>query len=302
MGPKNRGLGMGLDALLGNSAAARSKQQVQEAPTQVASTTPKTEQDGALTKLSVRALQPGKYQPRKDMSQEALDELTQSIQRQGIIQPIVVREIAPLKYEIIAGERRWRAARQAGLEQVPCVIRQVEDDSAVAIALIENIQREDLNAMEEAVALQRLLTEFELTQQQVAEVVGKSRSTVTNLLRLNSLDDSVKRMLEHGDIEMGHARALLALDNDAQLSAARTVAQKGLNVRETEQLVKKLQNPAPEKPAKEPTPWAELPQQRLNQRFGKTARVQPGKNGKGKLVIDFQNPEDLERLLNELGA
>ncbi|MCD8476271.1 MAG: ParB/RepB/Spo0J family partition protein [Shewanella fodinae] len=188
-------------------------------------------------------LKPGKYQPRKDMSPEALEELAESIRAQGVIQPIVVRKTTDGVYEIIAGERRWRAAQLAQLDKVPCIVKQVPDESAVAIALIENIQREDLNAMEEAIALNRLIEEFELTHQQVADAVGKSRATVSNLLRLNALNPAVKVMLEHGDIDMGHARALLALEGDQQTSIARVVVAKELTVRETERLINKVLNP-----------------------------------------------------------
>ena len=195
-------------------------------------------------------LQSGKYQPRKDMSQDALEELANSIRAQGVIQPIVVRSIGENRFEIIAGERRWRASQLARLEVVPCLVKDVADEAAVAIALIENIQREDLNAIEEAVALQRLLTEFELTHQQVAEAVGKSRTTVTNLLRLNQLNEDVKRFVEHGDLDMGHARALLALSGQAQSELAKLVAQKGLTVRDTEAGAKALE---PAKPGLNPS-------------------------------------------------
>ena len=235
---KRRGLGRGLEALL----TPQIKSPILEGEKYNGETTVK---DGDLRKISTDKLSPGKYQPRKDMSDTALEELSLSIQSQGIIQPIVVRPLAEGEFEIIAGERRWRAAQLAQLTEVPCLIKDVPDESAVAIALIENIQREDLNAMEEAVALERLLTEFNLTHQEVAIAVGKSRATVTNLLRLNKLHDEVKTFLENGDIEMGHARALLALDSDLQAEAAGTVATKELTVRETEALIKKIKNPAP---------------------------------------------------------
>jgi ParB family chromosome partitioning protein len=213
MTPKKRGLGKGLDALLSTSTAARQKQVMSDQRTEQAMA---PTNQGELRKLPLEWLQSGKYQPRKDMSQDALEDLANSIRAQGVIQPIVVRSIGENRFEIIAGERRWRASQLARLEVVPCLVKDVPDEAAVAIALIENIQREDLNAIEEAVALQRLLTEFELTHQQVAEAVGKSRTTVTNLLRLNQLNDDVKRFVEHGDLDMGHARALLALSGQAQ--------------------------------------------------------------------------------------
>lgn len=241
MTPKKRGLGKGLDALLSTSTAARQKQVMSDQRTEQAMA---PTNQGELRKLPVEWLQSGKYQPRKDMSQDALEELANSIRAQGVIQPIVVRSIGENRFEIIAGERRWRASQLARLEVVPCLVKDVADEAAVAIALIENIQREDLNAIEEAVALQRLLTEFELTHQQVAEAVGKSRTTVTNLLRLNQLNEDVKRFVEHGDLDMGHARALLALSGQAQSELAKLVAQKGLTVRDTEKLVQKALEPA----------------------------------------------------------
>ena len=228
---KKRGLGKGLDALLSTSHAASNKLYSAE---EVAGVTAKTDD---LLMLHIDLMQPGKYQPRKDMSTEALEELAESIMAQGIIQPIVVRKVSASMYEIIAGERRWRAAQIAKLDKVPCIVKQVADEAAIAISLIENIQREDLNAMEEAIALERLMREFELTHQQIATAVGKSRATVSNLLRLNGLNEPVKRMLEYGDIDMGHARALLAIEGDEQTNIARLVAAKELTVRETERLV-----------------------------------------------------------------
>src|SRR5690554_7334494 len=198
MAVKKRGLGRGLDALLGQTG--------------VNATSNDGAQDQQLRELPVDLIQRGKYQPRRDMDPEALEELAQSIQAQGVMQPIVVRPIGDNRYEIIAGERRWRASQQAGLERIPAMVREVPDEAAIAMALIENIQREDLNPIEEAVALKRLQDEFGLTQQQVADAVGKSRTTVTNLLRLIALSEDVKTLLEHGDLEMGHARALLTLE------------------------------------------------------------------------------------------
>ena len=251
MTPKKRGLGKGLDALLSTSTAARQKQVMSDQRTEEAMA---PTNQGELRKLPVEWLQSGKYQPREDMSQDALEELANTIRAQGVIQPIVVRPLGEQSFEIIAGERRWRASQLARLEVVPCIVKDVPDEAAVAIALIENIQREDLNAIEEAVALQRLLTEFELTHQQVAEAVGKSRTTVTNLLRLNQLHDDVKRFVEHGDLDMGHARALLALSGQAQSELAKLVAQKGLTVRDTEKLVQKALEPAKARvePARDP--------------------------------------------------
>ena len=243
MSAKKRGLGRGLDALLSSSKPAPSVSKEQDTSNVTEAMQKAAANNSELQKLPIEFLHSGKYQPRKDMSEEALEELASSIRSQGIIQPIVVRPVAHNSFEIIAGERRWRAAQIAKLDTVPCIIKDVPDEAAVAIALIENIQREDLNAMEEAVALNRLLIEFELTHQQVADAVGKSRTTVTNLLRLNNLNSDVKILLEHGDIEMGHARCLLALEGEAQSDAARLAVAKALTVRETEKLVRSILEP-----------------------------------------------------------
>ena len=287
MSAKKRGLGRGLDALLSSSKPAPSANNQQQAtanPEQVSEVVAE-QSKGELQKLAIEFLQSGKYQPRKDMSEEALEELASSIRAQGIIQPIVVRQIGADKYEIIAGERRWRAAQLAKLDAVPCIIKDVPDEAAVAIALIENIQREDLNAMEEAIALNRLLNEFELTHQQVAEAVGKSRTTVTNLLRLNNLNEDVKILLEHGDIEMGHARCLLALEGEAQSDAARLAVAKALTVRETEKLVRSILEPAPKKEVQEKDPDVKQLEQKLAENLGTKVEINYNKKGKGKLVI-----------------
>ncbi|MBY6188756.1 ParB/RepB/Spo0J family partition protein [Marinobacter hydrocarbonoclasticus] len=293
MSPKKRGLGKGLDALLGGSQAVAQRQPSQETPAA------QTEREG-LSQLPVEVLRRGVYQPRRDMSDEALEELASSIKAQGVIQPIIVRQLAGDRYEIIAGERRWRAAQMAGLTTVPCLIKQVEDNAAVAIALIENIQREDLNAMEEAIALKRLADEFELTHAQVAEAVGKSRATVTNLLRLNSLNEDVKTLLEHGDLEMGHARALLALNGDAQTLAARQVASKELTVRETEKLVQKLLEPAPVATPAQPDPDIARLADQLTERLGAQVAINHGRKGKGKLVINYTDLDQLDGILIKL--
>lgn len=207
---KKRGLGRGLDALLSDASAVSASVHEQSHPEPFL-------KEGALKRLPVDCLRPGKYQPRRDIQPEALEELAASIRQQGIMQPVVVRALTGGHYEIIAGERRWRAAQLAGLEFIPALVRQAEDKDVIALALIENLQREDLNPLEEALALQRLQKEFELTQQQVADAVGKSRSSITNLLRLLQLHKDVQRMLEHGDLDMGHARALLSLPEIQQL-------------------------------------------------------------------------------------
>ena len=291
-------LGRGLDALLTPPVSATNSEEASvnsaEANDNIKST------DNELQKLPISKLVPGKYQPRRDMSDAALEELSLSIQSQGIIQPIVVRSVGNEQYEIIAGERRWRAAKIAQLNIVPCLIKNVPDESAVAIALIENIQREDLNAMEEAVALGRLLTEFDLTHQEVAIAVGKSRTTVSNLLRLNNLNEEVKTFLENGDIEMGHARALLALEGDIQTSAAQTVAAKELTVRETEGLIKKIQNPVAEKEQVEKAIETINMEQGLADKLGAKVAINHNKKGKGKLVINYANLAKLEEILAKI--
>jgi ParB family chromosome partitioning protein len=286
---KRRGLGRGLDALLTTVPKMTADD--------IGSTTEQSKSE--LQKLPVEQLQPGKYQPRKDMSPEALEDLASSIRSQGIIQPIVVRSIGENSYEIIAGERRWRAAQLANIDIIPCLIKDVADETAVAIALIENIQREDLNAMEEAVALSRLLNEFELTHQEVAKAVGKSRTAVSNLLRLNNLNDDVKILLEHGDIDMGHARALLALENDLQTTTARIVAAKELTVRETEKLVKKALEPLTEKQEKKEDPDTQSLEQKLSEKFGAQVAISHNKKGKGKLVISYSSLDELDGIINQ---
>ncbi|MGF1739233.1 ParB/RepB/Spo0J family partition protein [Photobacterium satsumensis] len=289
-----RGLGKGLDALLATSSVAATKlQQADKAQTLSA--------DGSLKELAISQLAPGRYQPRKDMSEEALAELAESIRAQGVIQPIVVREMAPQQYEIIAGERRWRASRQAGLQKVPCIIKDVNDRATVAIALIENIQREDLNAIEEAQALERLQSEFSLTHQQVAEAVGKSRAAVSNLLRLNQLEAPVKRMVEQKQLEMGHARAMLALPNERQLEAAQIVVAKMLTVRGAERLVKKMLTPEPEPKVAVANPKIEAVENQLSEQFGTQVAINQQKNGKGKIVISFEQADKLQQIIAMLG-
>ncbi len=298
---RKRGLSKGLDALLSsNEAYQRQPEEVSvegdgEASEQQAQRPPR---DGDLRHLPVELMQRGRYQPRKDMSADALEELAESIRAQGVRQPIVVRPLGDNRYEIIAGERRWRAAQMAELDAIPAVIREVPDEAAIAMSLIENIQRENLNPMEEALALSRLKEEFGLTHQQVADAVGKSRAMVTNLLRLMSLEADVKKLLEHGDLEMGHARALLSLTGAKQVEAARTVVAKGLSVRQTETLVREFEK---EKPAK-PAPAKEDPNVRhlindLSDRLGAPVQIQQGNAGKGKLVISYNNLDELDGIL-----
>ncbi|ASA55781.1 ParB/RepB/Spo0J family partition protein [Vibrio gazogenes] len=290
-----RGLGKGLDALLSTSSMAREKQQVATQSQTMSS-------DGELAEISITHLRPGVYQPRKDVSPETLEELSASIQAQGIIQPIVVRPIDNGNYEIIAGERRWRAARHAGLKQVPCLVKHVEDRAAIAMALIENIQREDLNAIEEAQALERLQDEFKLTHQQVADAIGKSRTTVTNLLRLNQLDEVVKSLVAEKKIEMGHARALLMLEGEAQAEIASQVAKKQLTVRQTEQLVKKTLSPKPEIQKPIVTNQALNLSDRLSEMLQAKVSVNLSDKGQGKITISVADSQALEEILQSLTA
>jgi len=293
---KKRGLGKGLDSLLSSSTVTRNKQVSYDAHAEKTQQLVNNEQ-GALQDININQLQVGKYQPRRDMSSDALQELANSIHAQGIIQPIVVRETGHQKYEIIAGERRWRAAKIVGLSTIPCLIKNVEDDAAIAIALIENIQRENLNSMEEAIALKRIVDEFELTHQEVAQAVGKSRTAVSNLLRLNNLNEDVQILLEHGDLEMGHARALLVCEGQLQSDLAKTVVSKALSVRETEKLVKQAHTP---EKVKISAPFCEKTESfvtTLENKFGLKVIAKNSKNGSGKLVIDYSSITDLDALI-----
>lgn len=280
---KKRGLGKSLDALLvGSSSILESSQPAEKE---------------RLCQLSLDLIQRGKYQPRLAMDPESLEELASSIRAQGIIQPIVVRHLLGGRYEIVAGERRWRAAQLAGLTEIPALVKDIPDAAAVAIALIENIQRESLNPIEEAIALQRLLEEFAMTHQQIADAVGKSRTTVTNLLRLLTLAEEAKTMLEQGDIEMGHARALLALAADLQADVAQTVVNKSLSVRQTEELVRRLQSPKlPELP-RTIDPDVKRLQQDLSARLKLPVTIQHYSKGNGKVVIRYKDLTELESLL-----
>jgi ParB family chromosome partitioning protein len=290
---KKRGLGRGLDALLGAGqppAAAATGDEVTAAPAAVPH------------RLAVDLIQRGRFQPRRNFDEDKLRELADSLTAQGMVQPIVVRPISDQKYEIIAGERRWRAAQLAGLDEVPVVVREVDDQAAMAMALIENIQRDDLNPLEEATALHRLLNEFELTHQQVAQAVGKSRTTVTNLIRLLELDAQVKVMVENGQLEMGHARALLALDGKRQVEAATQVVNRGLSVRETEALVKRLNAPADPRPDPQEVddPDVRRLMSDLTDRLGAKVALQQGTGGKGRLVISYNSLEELEGILEHI--
>lgn len=291
---KKRGLaqGRGLDALLGSIRQV--SQDVQAATS--------TEQ-GQLQHIDVNQLQRGVYQPRREIANDQLTELADSIKKHGIMQPIVVRRLgehAAVPFEIIAGERRWRAAQLAGLDHIPALVRDIPDELAIALALIENIQREDLNPMEQAVALQRFHDEFGMSHQEIADTVGKARATVSNLLRLMSLHDDVKTMLDHGDLDMGHARALLALKSQQQLNVAKTIVEKVLSVRQTEQLIRDLLNPpqAKAKPASATTS-ADVEQlsRRLSERFGAPVELEHNQKGKGRMVIRYHSLDELDGIL-----
>ncbi len=304
MATKKRGLGRGLNALLGGATTAAPAANVSLPAT--APATPTAEPvDGSLRKLPVDLIQRGKYQPRHDMHQESLQDLADSIKAQGVVQPIVVRPIGKgphARYEIIAGERRWRAAQLAGLQDIPAVIRDVPDRAAIAMSLIENIQRENLNPLEESRALQRLIQEFELTHQEAAEAVGRSRAAVSNLLRLLELTDEVKELVEAGKLEMGHARALLALNGNEQTQTARQVADKGLSVRETERLVKRLasaEHKAPT-PAKRVDPDIRRLEADLSDKLGAKVSLEQGRGGKGKLVIGYNSLDELDGILERI--
>lgn len=292
MGNK-RGLGKGLDALLATSSLAREKQEIAEKSENLSKET-------QLVELGIHQLNAGQYQPRKTMEEDALEELSASIRSQGIIQPIVVRQVAEQQYEIIAGERRFRAAKKAGLKHVPCVVKSVEDKAVIAMALIENIQREDLNAIEEAQALERLQQEFELTHQQISDVIGKSRTTVTNLLRLNALTNDVKKLVEQKLLEMGHARALLALEGDQQIELAHLVVDKKLTVRQTEQKVKEILAPKQEdKPKAVDVEMMDI-SEKLSSTLGSKVVISRNSSGKGKVTITFDEAHKLEQLIAKL--
>ena len=286
---KKGGLGRGLDALLGAGGAARSA-------------TPPDPAVETLQQLSVDCIQRGRYQPRQDLREDTLRELAESIRAQGVVQPVVVRPVGEGRYELIAGERRWRAAQLAELREVPAVIREVSDQAAIAMALIENIQREDLNPLEEAAALQRLIAEFNLTHQQAAEAVGRSRAAVSNLLRLLELTEEVQRLVRERKLDMGHARALLPLPPPLQREAARQVLLRGLSARETEDLARRLQQtpsiPAPV--AKPLDPNLRLLQEDLSDRLGARVRVRHATSGKGCVMIHYNSLDELDGILSRV--
>lgn len=280
---KKSKLGRGLDILLGQSV---------ENPARAHS-------DDHLVQIRLDKLQRGQFQPRTKFDESKLDELAQSIASQGVIQPLVVRELAANKFEIIAGERRWRAAKQAGLGEVPVVVRDINDQVALAIALIENIQRESLTPIEEAKALSRLIQDFKMTHEEVSQVVGRSRSTVSNLLRLLKLSSDVKNLLENGDIEMGHARTLLPLPDDMQIKLAGEVVARQLSVRQTEVLVRQALNPNQKNVEKSNPQWLEMTESISNKLNSKT-EIKPGKGETGKIIIHFDSKESLNDIINKI--
>ena len=290
---KKRGLGRGLEALLGPKGAA-------QAP--VLEATPAD----TLRQLPVDALAPGKYQPRKTLDEAKLAELAESIKAQGVIQPIVVRDLGGRRFEIIAGERRWRASQLAGLSEIPAVVREVDDRTVVAMALIENIQREDLNPLEEAQALQRLIDEFDLTHAQAADAVGRSRAAVSNLLRLLEMPKEIRTLVETRALEMGHARALLTLPPQAAIALARQAADNGWSVREVEHRVQQLASgklpPAKRARAAPPRPQADIAtlERELSEALGTTVNVLHGRGGRGRLVIHYSDLESLDGVLDKL--
>jgi ParB family chromosome partitioning protein len=300
---KRKGLGRGLDALLGGANRASpigaEEAAVSSATMPVVNAGPR---DGQMVDVPVEYLQRGKYQPRRDMHEDALQELAESIKLQGVMQPIVIRPIDTNRYEIIAGERRWRACQLAGLDTIPAIIRDVPDEAAVAMALIENIQREDLNVVEEAVALKRLQDEFSLTHQEVADAVGKSRTAVSNILRLLNLCLEVRTMLERGDLEMGHARCLLSLSEDQQRLLARQIVAKGLSVRQAEALVRNAQEEKQkeQKSAGRANADIEKLQEALSEHVGVPVLVQHGAKGAGRLVLKYSSLDELDGILNHL--
>ena len=291
-----RKLGRGLDALLGGAGKKPVSDAAVDAP---ASNAIRKDKDGDLRNIPIDLIQRGKYQPRTDMHEEALQALAASIKAQGVMQPIVVRPISDTRYEIIAGERRWRATPIAGLDTIPCIIKPVADESAIAMALIENIQREDLNPIEEAVALKRLQDEFQLTQQEVADAVGRSRAAVANLLRLIGLSPDVRLMLERGDLEMGHARALLSLSDSQQSEAAKIVVGKGLSVRQTEALARRLltDEGSQKKPAGITDPDIRSLEESLSEKLGAHVQIQHTSKGAGKLTLKYNSLDELDGIL-----
>ncbi|GJC32045.1 chromosome partitioning protein [Acinetobacter sp. KAM398] len=290
MTTKKRGLakGRGLDALLGSIQKEKLQLEVQSLD------------HGQLKQIDVNLLKRGEYQPRRFIQEQDLQELAASIEKHGVMQPIVIRPIDDEQhpYEIIAGERRWRAAQLAGLTEIPAIVRDLTDQVAIALALIENIQRQDLNPIDQAMALQRFHDEFGLSHQEIAETVGKARTTVSNLLRLLTLAEPVKELMQQGLLDMGHARAILTLKAKDQLKVAQHVIEKNLSVRQTEQLVRDFNAPKQEKPKTVIAPDIQQLTQRLSERFSADVKIDYNKQGKGKLTISYHSLEELDGILN----
>ena len=299
MATKKRRLGRGLDSLLSANEELQEPAQTSE-PQSPGETEPRGE---TLASVPIDMIERGRYQPRRVIDDASIEELADSIRQQGLMQPIVLRPLAgENRYEIIAGERRWRACQKVGLSDIPAIIKDIPDDAAIAMAIIENIQRENLNPMEEALALQRLKEEFNLTHDDVAKAVGKSRSAVTNLMRLSSLKEPVRVLLETGDLEMGHARALLTLTDMAQVRAAREVVEKELTVRQAEALVKTLQSEPAAKAPKKKAKSADIKslENDLSEKLGTSVSIDEGRGGKGKLVINYASHDILEGILKHI--
>ena len=282
---KKKGLGRGLTALLGNSDVE-------------AMIEPQSDEE--LRHIDVDLIERGPWQPREHFDEETLQELADSITQQGVVQPIVVRQKSHNRFEIVAGERRWRASQKAGLSKIPAVIKTFDDQTAAAVSLIENIQRENLNPLEESTALKRLIDEFEMTHQQVADTVARSRATVSNLLRLQDLNPDVKTLLAMRDIEMGHARALLAIDGMEQSSVAKDVARKGLSVRETEALIRKITSPVKKPKTSRKDPDIIRLEERLTERLGAQVRIKQKAKGKGSLEIAYTSLDVLDGILKKI--
>lgn len=281
---KKPGLGRGLDMLLSSSSSSGASK------------------DSELKKLPVEKIHKGEYQPRLSIDPDALQELAESIKAQGLVQPVVVRRLDSGEYELIAGERRWRASQIAGLHEIPAIVREIPDQAAAAMSLIENIQREDLNPLEEAIAMNRLIGDFGLTHQQTAEAVGRSRSAVTNLLRLMELEDETKELLDSRALDMGHARALLALKGIEQTATAHLIAKKGMSVRDTERLIKKMLSAEPKTEKKPPAKALEVQklEEDLSQKLGAKVAIQYNTKGKGKLVVEYNNLDELDGILDHI--
>ena len=292
-------LGKGLGALLSSGSAQNMSSLFNNSPSD-SDKDPSLTNEGELKNIPLDLIQRGKYQPRADFDEAALEELASSIKSQGLMQPIVIRPIGPQKYEIIAGERRWRAAQIAGLDSIPAVIRMVSDEAAIAMSLIENIQREDLNPIEEALALKRLQDEFKLTQQEVADAVGRSRTAVTNLMRLVGLHIDVQKMLQTGLLEMGHARTLLTLPEIKQVDFARDIAKKGLSVRQTEELVRKAKSPKEVVSERSIDPNIKNLEESLGEKLGAKVLIEHKTNGKGRLIVSYNSLDELDGILAHL--